>query len=112
MDFTFRDLREVSLKLSDRESGQVWFIPTPTVTERITYEARGETRTGDVDVGARLDRRFVEPIVTDLARRLRAHGRAITDDGARIVLEEGLRTYFLRGGAMLKFIPEFRVEWV
>ena len=112
LDLTFRDTKTPTLKLTDLHSGHQWLVPAPTISEPITYKARDGWRTDSADVGVRLSTRLLKPIIADLALQQRNRGRSMTDAQATEVFEAALTTFFMRGGEMEKFFPQFRIEWI
>ena len=112
LDLEFRDTRTPILKLTDLHSGHQWLVPTPTISEPITYKARDGMRTDTANVGVRLSTQLLKPIVADLALRQRNRGRPMTEAEANEVFEAALTTFYMRGGEMEKFFPHFRIEWI
>jgi hypothetical protein len=111
-DRKFWDTKEVNLRLTDLASGQSWLLPVEAVTREVSYEAATGPRTDRISVEGKLKRSYLRPLFDGLMAVRAQAGRPMTEAEVVQAVSAAVRSFFLRGEIMLKWIPDFTVTWL
>jgi hypothetical protein len=110
-DRTFYDCTDVPLKLSDVVSGGSWSFPFEEISGFVVCETPDGPREVKTSTSATIPHREIERLLPQIMNALRRRGREPDVSEAFDVIMAGALEYLTRGGAMLDFVPDFKVTW-
>jgi hypothetical protein len=110
-DPKFWDTSQVNLRLTNLRTAQSWLLPVEAVTREITYETPAGARTDRVSVAGKLMPVYSRALIDGLMAARGKAGQPMAEAEVVQAVTAAVRTFFLRGDIMLKWIPDFTVTW-